>query len=217
MKASILSLALCATALALPVVEKRQSTGVTSNEFTSGGCRDVIFFFARGTAEPGNMGDIVGPEVSDDLKSTLGSTVVATQGVDYAAGVATNLLPGGADPAGVSTLASLLQQGNSQCPSSKVVVGGYSQGAAVVHGAISNSGLSSAVIAQIKGIVLFGDTQYQQNGGIIVGYPPSETEIYCAPGDLVCNGTLTITPAHLTYGAYAARAASFLVSRINAS
>jgi len=29
--------------------------GTTENEFTQGGCRDIIFFFARGSTEIGNM------------------------------------------------------------------------------------------------------------------------------------------------------------------
>lgn len=45
---------LVALVLAAPVVqkEKRQST---DNEFTDGGCRDIILFFVRGTFEAGNM------------------------------------------------------------------------------------------------------------------------------------------------------------------
>lgn len=35
-------------------LEKRQ-TATTSNEFTRFGCRNVLFFFARGSTEPGNM------------------------------------------------------------------------------------------------------------------------------------------------------------------
>lgn len=38
-------------------VEIRQSTnvGTTANEYTRGGCKDIIFFFARGSTEVGNM------------------------------------------------------------------------------------------------------------------------------------------------------------------
>jgi cutinase len=85
----------------------------------------------------------------------------------------------------------------------------------VTHGAIGQ--LSASVIARIVGVTLFGDTRYQQEGGKIAGYPTSETKIYCAVGDLVCDGTLTITAAHLSYGSDAADATSFLVNRINAS
>ena len=56
--------ALAVTAFAAPAadpelskaieLEKRQ-TAITSNEFTRFGCRNVLFFFARGSTEPGNM------------------------------------------------------------------------------------------------------------------------------------------------------------------
>jgi cutinase len=57
---SLLILALAALSVANPVavaiIEERQSTtGTTSNEFTQLGCRDVLFFFARGSTEVGNM------------------------------------------------------------------------------------------------------------------------------------------------------------------
>ena len=75
------------------------------------------------------------------------------------------------------------------------------------------SGLPAAVKSKVVGAVLFGDTQFQQHNGQIPNYPPSQTKIFCAVGDLVCDGTLTITAAHLTYGANADEAASFLASK----
>jgi cutinase len=159
----------------------------------------------------------VGPYVSTDLKAGFSSSRVATQGVNYAASLGTNFLPGGADPNGVQNMAALFQQVYNQCPNSVIVAGGYSQGAAVTHEAISNSGLSSSVISKIVGVVLFGDTQYLQDGGRITNYPTQNTLIICAPGDLVCDGTLVITAAHLSYGANAQQAANFLKSRINAA
>lgn len=77
--------------------------------------------------------------------------------------------------------------------------------------------LSDSVIAQIAGITLFGDTQFLQSGGRIANFPESKTKIFCAFGDLVCAGTLTITAAHLTYGANADEATSFLVNAINSA
>lgn len=38
--------------------------------------------------------------------------------------------------------------------------------------------------------------------------------IICQPGDLVCVGTLTITPAHLTYGRRADEGVDFLTTQI---
>lgn len=55
MKATFFALLLTAFAAAAPILEERQSTGSTANEYTSGGCKDIIFFFARGSTEVGNM------------------------------------------------------------------------------------------------------------------------------------------------------------------
>ena len=72
--------------------------------------------------------------------------------------------------------------------------------------------LPSNIQSQVKAVVLFGFTRNQQDGGRIPNYPTSQTKVYCASGDLVCNGTLIITAAHLTYGVDAPDAASFLAS-----
>lgn len=49
--------ALVAVTYAAPAVELevRQSVGTTENEFTRFGCRNVLFFFARGSTEAGNL------------------------------------------------------------------------------------------------------------------------------------------------------------------
>lgn len=77
--------------------------------------------------------------------------------------------------------------------------------------------LSADVISHIAGVVLFGDTQYQQENGRIKNYPTSKTKIFCALGDLVCQGTLIITAAHLSYGINANEAVDFLTARIKAA
>lgn len=108
---------------------------------------------------------------------------------------------------------NLFKAANTKCPNSVVVGSGYSQGAAVIHHAIQP--LSSAVIAQIAGAVTFGDTQYVQDGGRIPNYPTSDTLIICNVGDLVCDGTLIITAAHLAYVPRAPEAISFLIGKID--
>jgi cutinase len=40
-------------------LQARQSSSLTSNEFTNGGCKSVIVIFARGTAQLGNL--VCGP------------------------------------------------------------------------------------------------------------------------------------------------------------
>lgn len=74
--------------------------------------------------------------------------------------------------------------------------------------------LPAAIQAQIKGVVLFGFTRNLQDGGRIPDYPTSQTLVFCAVGDLVCDGTLIITAAHLTYGVDAAAAATFLAQEL---
>lgn len=77
--------------------------------------------------------------------------------------------------------------------------------------------LSSDIQSQIAGVVLFGFTRNLQDGGQIPKFSASKTKVYCAVGDLVCDGTLTITPAHLTYGSDASSAASWLQQQIQAA
>lgn len=75
--------------------------------------------------------------------------------------------------------------------------------------------MTAAVRNQVVGTVLFGYTQNQQNNGGIPNYPTDRLDVFCAVGDLVCDGTLVITAAHLSYGDEAAsEAPNFLASKI---
>jgi cutinase len=111
---------------------------------------------------------------------------------------------------GGATMASLVQQALSQCPSSKIVVSGYSQGGMVVHNAFSSHGLTSS---QVSAAVQFGDPQ---NGQAVGNLPSSEVMQICHSGDHVCDGsgTFAITQAHLTYGNDAGSAADFIISTL---
>jgi cutinase len=70
---------------------------------------------------------------------------------------------------------------------------------------------------QAVGTVLFGYTQNQQNRGGVPSYPSDRLKVFCAVGDLVCDGTLIITAAQLSYGDEAAgEAPRFLAGKIGA-
>lgn len=121
------SIASAAPLAELAVLESRQpfdDAGFTANEFTTGGCKPIIFIFARGSTEPGNMGFICGPPTADKLKEEFGASNVAVEGVDYPASLMTNLLPSGGDPEGVRNMQQKLHSA-AQCEDSIIIAGGY--------------------------------------------------------------------------------------------
>jgi cutinase len=99
---------------------KRQTT--SSDDLLNGDCGSLVYIFARGTTEPGNLGTVIGPGFGRALGRDFGD--VAVQGVDYPAVVA-GFLAGGSD-AGAETMADLIRTAGSQCPGVPVVVSGYS-------------------------------------------------------------------------------------------
>lgn len=132
---------LVASSLAAPAAIPQSSTSSsTKNDVTDGVCRPVTYIFARGTTETGNMGSTVGPALESALESAFGSAKVATQGVTYPADTA-GAVSGATDPAdaeGAKTMASLAKQALSSCPTTKIILAGYSQGAEQVHGALQD-------------------------------------------------------------------------------
>jgi cutinase len=160
------------------------------------------------------QGSTVGPPTGQGLKNAFGETNVAVEGIDYGALLSTNFLPGGADLAGIAEMRSLLNEAAARCPTSVLLVGGYSQGAALVHRAVEN--LSASVKARIFGAVTYGDTQNTQDRGRIPNFPTDRTKVICNTGDAVCLGTLTILAPHLDYVRRVPEAVSFLVARARA-
>ncbi|KAI1749743.1 cutinase-domain-containing protein [Xylaria castorea] len=102
------------------------------------------------------------------------------------------------------------------CAHSKIVVSGYSQGAAIVHRAIE--GLPEETRARIAGVVTFGDTQTLQDGGRVAGYPANRTLIICNAGDIVCSGYMVpIYPVHWDYVKWVPTATLFLARTVLAA
>ncbi|KAI1851250.1 hypothetical protein JX265_001634 [Neoarthrinium moseri] len=209
---SVLSALLVAFVSSAPVeLAERKTYGTTANEYTQGACKDVILFFARGTNQGGNLGEMPGQQLATALSNALG-TRLAVQGISYSASLTGNLASGGCPASEAASMTTLLTQAASKCPNAKLVVAGYSQGAAMVHRSIEKA--SSSVVAKIAAAVTFGDTQKKQDGGAIPNISASKTKIFCNNGDRVCEGTLIITDAHTDYTSSVSPAVSFIQSKV---
>lgn len=153
-------------------------------------CSDVEVIFARGRSEPAGIGRI-GEVFVNDLRASTPKSV-SVYAVNYDAD--TNVIQGANDMSG------RIQYMASNCPNTRLVVGGYSLGAAVadiVLGAPSpmfgyNNPLPPSANDHIAAIVLFGNGT--QN---VFGPVSTVSEIYggktldvCTDLDLVCRGTI---------------------------
>lgn len=179
----------------------------TENELVDGSsCAEYTLIFARGTAEPGNMGVLVGPPLVWALQDIVGDSGLTIQGVnDYSASVE-GYLEGG-DPDGSANLASLVNEAYSSCPDTKLIVGGYSQGCQIVHNGIAEADTDAA--AWIDKVVLFGDPD---DGQAISNVDSSNVYTVCHSGDDICDDGDIITVYHLTYAENVAAAAAWATS-----
>jgi len=76
-------------------------------------------------SEAGNVGSIAGPPWFSALRTSLTTANIAVQGVTYSASVGGYLA--GGDAAGSTEMLRLINLASSQCPSTKIVLGGYRQ------------------------------------------------------------------------------------------
>ncbi|KAF2131840.1 carbohydrate esterase family 5 protein [Dothidotthia symphoricarpi CBS 119687] len=163
----------------------------------------MTVIFARGTGEMGNVGSVAGPPMFKVLREKLGATRVTVQGVEYPADAGGNASMGGT---GGTVMAQLVATALSQCPSTKIILSGYSQGGMVVHNAFSK-GVKGA---QVAGAVVFGDPFKTQAMGDL---PASQVQEFCGTSDFVCGGGGQggATGSHISYGSSATAAADFAI------
>lgn len=121
-------------------------------------------------------------------------------------------MPRGTTSAAIREAIDLFELADSKCPDSVIVASGYSQGAAVINGAIED--LDSDIQEKVAGAVLYGSTQNLQTGGHIPNFPEEKSLTICALTDGVCFGTLVVTPGHLTYIDDVPDAVEYLAERI---
>lgn len=127
--------------------------GTSQNGLQGGDCAENMIIFARGTTEAGNVGSVAGPPFFQAMAAQLGAGNLLVQGVEYPADIPGFLAGGDAD--GSQLMADLTTQAVADCPGSKVIMSGYSQGAQLVHNAAEL--MDGAAVSQVAGTVLFGD------------------------------------------------------------
>jgi cutinase len=195
MKITALAAASLATLAAAAPAEKRQSC-------TYG------FVFARGSTEPSPLGILIGPSLQSSLRGLLPG--MQTFPVGYAASIMTNISFDRTDAASIQKGVEAFNQAAAKCKT--IVAGGYSQGAAVMHNAVSK-GLKPDVKSKIAGVALFGDTRNQQDKGHIPNFPTEKSKVWCNASDGVCGGGLNVNIGHLSYsGSQISEAARYLAN-----
>jgi cutinase len=203
-------------------------------------CPDVEAVFARGTGEPPGVGGI-GERFVDQLRSAVGAKSLDVYPVNYEASsdfsdrvqFAQSVVDGVKDAGGH------IQATAANCPKTRIVLGGYSQGAAVA-GFVTSASIPAGVPAEyvqflpkplppevanhVAAVTLFGtpSAAWLQNYGapaIAIGplYAPKTLEL-CAAGDTICDGSAGGAPnlAHAEYpvNGMTVQAADFAASHL---
>ncbi|HZQ34228.1 MAG TPA: cutinase family protein [Mycobacterium sp.] len=211
--------ALCATPIAVPSA-------------SAAACPDVEVVFARATTEPPGVGS-VGKAFVNSLRSQVGGKSVGVYAVNY---------PASEDFAssasiGANDARAHVQSTAATCPGTRMVLGGYSQGAMVVDLItaipVSFAGFTPApmppdVADHVSAVAVFGNPLDRYVGTQLNSVSPDyggKTIDLCAAGDPICtpSGDMStpthdemFSAAHLSYvtSGMASQAASFAASHV---
>ncbi len=200
-------------------------------------CPDVEAIFARGSGEPPGVGG-VGQAFVDALRSQVGNKSLDVYPVNYPASTD---FGGGMQFAstvieGIRDAADHVEATAANCPNTRIVLGGFSQGAVVagfVTSAVVPEGVPAALVPQpmppevadhVAAVALFGkpSENWMRGAGappVAIGplYAPKTVDL-CADGDTICNGAPLGGPgvAHALYpvNGMVNQAAQFAGSRV---
>lgn len=197
--------------------------GVPAPAAVADDCPDVELVFARGTGEPPGMGR-VGNAVYGDLQGALGGRSVGAYGVNYPASY--NFLTASD---GVDDARNHIAWMADNCPGTRIALGGFSQGAAVVSmlagvspvdsllGTLGQApALDPNLAGRVAAVAVFG------NPGAEQGRPLTTTGLFagraldvCNRGDPICAGGDDVA-AHRSYdlGPAPMNAAQFIAGRV---
>jgi cutinase len=206
--------------LVAPAVISPGTTAVASAQAEA--CPAVQVVFARGTGEPDGVGR-VGDALVDALRPLVKGKSVAVYAVNYPA---TRDFLRAADGANDASL--FVQNIANTCPDTKIVLGGYSQGAAVID-AITVADqpqlgftqiMPANVADHVAAVAVFGNPSIRLLGNPLTVLSPLygyKTIDLCNGADPVCSNGDDVS-AHSLYvqAGFATQAAQFVADRINA-
>ena len=194
-------------------------------------CADVEVVFARGTFEPAGVGQ-TGQAFVDALRAQLGAKSMDVYPVNYPASLD---FATAAD--GVIDASNKIRDVAASCPNTKMVIGGYSQGAAVVAYTTEDSvppgftlpaGITGPMAPEmanhVAAVALFGKPSSGFLQQIYTGAPPitvgrlysDKTTDLCIPEDPICSPSGTDNGMHTMYAVngMANQAADFAARRV---
>lgn len=162
----------------------------------AGPCPDVQLVFARGTSEAPGVGR-VGQALHEELQTQLGGRTVGVYAVNYPATYDFRAAADGAIDATnhIATMAAT-------CPSTKIILGGYSQGAAVVDmlmgipplgnkiGDIGSAPpLPFSLADKVAAVAAFGNPATKFGNPVSAAVPPFAGKgiDLCNDGDPICS------------------------------
>lgn len=199
------------------------------------GCADVHIIATRASTEQPGAG-IIGSLV--DAVSSATDQSVSTDATDYPA----TLIPYASSVAdGVEALTGQLTTQAADCPNSKIVLMGYSQGANVISDVLAGGGgrglgqqtapVDPAIAEQVSAVILMGDPRHVAGESFQAGTATTDglfprganqslegmadrIQSYCDAGDTFCAGGGNIA-VHLGYTRkYNAQAEEFVLDKI---
>jgi len=164
-------------------------------------CNDIEVVFARGTGEDPGIGR-VGDAFVNDLRGLVGDRSLGVYAVNYPANYDFLAVADGANDA-----SGHIQWVADNCPNTRLVLGGYSQGAAVVDVVTSipipgigfTNPLPPPAADHIAAVAVFG------NPSAKIGLPLTSSPVFgnraidiCSPGDPICSDGNSVV-AHRNY------------------
>jgi cutinase len=158
-------------------------------------CPEIEVVFARGTNDAPGLGR-PGQAFADALRSQVGGRTVTTYAVNYPANY--DFL---AAADGAADATNRISQMALTCPSTRIVLGGYSQGAAVVDmlagipplgnkiGEVGSAApLPSSLLPNIAAVAVFGNPATKFSNPVTRSVFGGKAIDLCKDGDPICSG-----------------------------